>query len=408
MRKAALWMTYLYFFICPLEFIFNRWFGSSVKYIALVAALFIIMFFIITPKQTMKFGPIQICIGGWALFEAASYLWTIHSKNTLSMLITYLMMAVLVVALSVFPFEKKELEGTLIAYTLGCLILSILVLVMFQIDAGSYFSRNTIVILGKPQDPNGLAATLLSGAFFSLYMIFKKQKTFPIFNILYFIIWGIISYAIFLTGSRGALIAYVAAFTVFFVILSPKKSRLIVFLSIPLALLIIYFILELFLPTNLFNRLFDFESYSGGSGRTKIWLTALRKILTNPLFGFGVLSHQGFFLNQNGHILSMHNTFLFILFEVGIVGLSLFVTPFVKALHNALRHKNALIITIITANIAAAFFLDALNWRYLWNSMIFGIIFYNCCKAEEISSSKAAPTAASLTKDKEQKPAKYF
>ncbi len=379
MRKTALWMTYLYFFICPLEFIFNRWFGSSVKYIALVAAVLIIMFFIVTPKQTMKFGTIQICIGAWALFEATSYLWTFQRDRTLSMLITYLMMAVLVIALSLFPFEKKELENVLFSYTLGCIIISILILVMFQTNTGLLLSnRNTIIILGKPQDPNDLAASLLTGAFYSFYKIFQKQKGVPVLNILFAIIFIITSFAIFLTSSRGALLAYSIALIVFILMCSPKKSRLIILLCMPLVILMAYFILREYLPSSVFNRLFDFSSYSGGSGRTRIWLAALRKIETNPLFGFGVLSHPVFLYTEFGHTLAMHNTFLFILFEVGIVGLTFFMTPFIKALSCALKHKNALIIAIITANIIAAFFLDALNLRYLWNSMIFGIIYYNC------------------------------
>ncbi|MEE1280331.1 MAG: O-antigen ligase family protein [Oscillospiraceae bacterium] len=402
MRKTALWMTYLYFFICPLEFIFNRWFGSSVKYIALVAAAFILMFFIVSPKQPMKFGAIQICLGAWALFEAASYLWTIHSRHTLSMLITYLMMAVLVIAISLFPFEKKELEGVLLSYTLGCLILTILVLVFGKMWNDNASGRMSIQILGSYQDPNGLAANLLGGIFYSLHKIFEKPKRFPILNILFAVIWAVSSIAVFYTGSRGALVAYAVALIAFTLMRSSKKNRLIILLSASLAILIIYFILKELLPPALFNRLFDFSSYSGGSGRINIWLTALRKIVENPIVGFGVLSHQGFFYLERGAEVSMHNTFLFILFEVGIVGLTLFMIPFIKSLRCAIRHKNAMLVAIIIANIAVAFFLDALNLRYLWNAMMFGIIFYNCCYAEKVSPSKTFPITPPLPANKTQ------
>ena len=134
MKKTALWMTYLYFFICPLEFIFNQYFGSSVKYIAIVAAAFILMYFIGTPKQPMKIGSMQICVVGWAVLEAASFAWTIQTSLTLSILISYIMMAILVFAISIFPFTQEEFEGTLASYTIGCVVLSLILIFFGQMD----------------------------------------------------------------------------------------------------------------------------------------------------------------------------------------------------------------------------------------------------------------------------------
>ncbi len=379
MRKTALFMSYLYFFICPLEFILNRYFGSSVKYIALVAAAFILMYFIGTRSQKMKIGAIQISIVLWAVFEAASLLWTLKTDNTVNMLITYLMMAVLVFAMSIFPYEQKEYQNILLSYTLGCFVLSILLLALGEPDEGSIYSgRLTLYILGKYQDPNELAAILLSGIFFSLHKALSKPQKSIFPNILYGIMFLVTSIAIFITGSRGALLAYGAALAIYVFISIPAKNRWRLILSLPIIFVLAYFTLRLTLSEVTFNRLFDFTSYSGGNGRIKIWTTALLQILKRPLFGNGILSHSAYFDTVLGNKVAMHNTPLFLLFEVGIVGLCLFMLPFVKSGIIALKRKNPMIIAVLTASLIACLFIDSLNVRYLWNAMMFGVAYYNC------------------------------
>lgn len=384
MKKIALWMTYLYFFICPLEFIFNRYFGSSVKYIAIVAAACMLMFFIGNRQQTMRFGAIQVCIVAWAVLEAASFLWTIRVGLTLSILTTYIMMAILVFAISLFPFDKKEFEGVLLSYMLGCVVLGAMVLIMGDLDSGySNFGRITINILGSYQDPNSLAASLLSGAFFALHQMLKKPKGFPIFNILYGAAFVVMTLATFLTASRGALIAYVGALFIYLFMRSSQKSRAQMVAISLVSIVLLYFVLYLTLSKTAFNRLFDFSGYIGGGGRLRIWKPALREIIIHPLFGRGVASYLGYFMQVLNEEVAMHNSFLALVFECGIVGLTLFMIPFIQSMYAARYKKNAMIIAIISANLIAAFFLDALVVRYLWNAMMFGIIFYNVSLKEQ-------------------------
>ena len=376
MRKVALWTTYLYFFICPLEFIFNRFFGSSVKYVALVAAAFILMFFIGTPKQKIKISSFQICIILWAMFEAASFLWTTQTDRTLDILITYLMMAVLVFAISIFPFTEKEFEGILTFYTIGALILSLLVLLFGQMDEGSIYSgRLTLKILGAYQDPNDLGASLLAPAFYSLYRTFKKSNIF--WNIFFAVSFMAISIATLATGSRGALVAYAFAMLVFVLITSSKKGRLVILVSIPFVLLIAYLALKSVLDVYTFNRLFNFDDYTGGNGRIGIWMSALSQIIYHPFLGQGIASHMGYFVEALGRPLAMHNSYLAMLFEVGLVGLALFLYPSIKSVLFAAKKKNGMVCAAVCSCMLAAFFLDALLVRYLWNAIIIAVVYYS-------------------------------
>lgn len=380
MKKFALLITYIYAFCCPLEFILNVFFGSSVKLIAAAAVVVTAFYFLIDQKHTIKFTAFQFCLLGWAGLEALSILWTNPTSATHETLISYLMMTAFVILLSFFPFDKKEADLLIKFYSLGALALAIILLTVGQVDGSVYTGRMTVSVLGRNQDPNGLAATILSGVFYSLYKAIESKK----FRVLYLVALLIQSIAIFYTGSRGGLVAYVVALLAFIVIKIPKKRKVLAIVSALGLVVASYFLLQAVLPKSLFDRLFDLSEYfsSGGTGRVKIWTTALKEMMRSPIIGFGVTSFLYYFSQVLGGAVAMHNTFLCVAFEVGIIGLVLFVVPFLSTAVNALKHKNALIVAIILANAVAACFLDSLYLRFLWNALIFGVVYKNSLELE--------------------------
>ena len=134
--------------------------------------------------------------------------------------------------------------------------------------------------------------------------------------------------------------------------------------------------MEAFLPERLFSRLFDFEDLQDNN-RLDHWILASEQIVNRPFFGSGVASYFGFFNERLGHTIAMHNSFVAILFEVGLVGLSIFMALFLIPLRRAIKNRHGMIVAVVLANMIAAFFLDALHHRYLWNAMMFGIMYYN-------------------------------
>ena len=118
MRKTSLLLIYLYFLICPLEYIFNKFFVSSVKYVAILIAAMVFMYFICNHFQKIHIGKVQISIILWIALETASILWTIPFTHTNSRVVTYIMIALLVLMLSIFPFNSNELTSIIRMYTL--------------------------------------------------------------------------------------------------------------------------------------------------------------------------------------------------------------------------------------------------------------------------------------------------
>lgn len=381
MKKFALLIVYVYAFCCPIEFVLNVWFGSSVKLIAAAAVMITAFYFIVEQKIVIKFTAFQLCLIGWAGLEALSVLWTNVTSGTYSTLLSYLMMTAFVVLLSLFPFNTKEAEWLIAFYSLGTVITSIMLLTMGQVDGSAYIGRLTINVLGKSQDPNSLAALILSGTFYSLYKTIAAKRL----RIIHFAAFLLQSVAIFFTGSRGGLVAYVIALVIFIAIKIPRNRRIFAILTSVILVIAGYFALEALLPERLFDRLFNLSGYLevSGIGRMRIWTSALKELMNSPMFGYGALSHFSFFLMEFGDDFAMHNTFLCVAFETGLVGLLLFTLPFFSSLLKSLKHKNALVVTILVSNVIAAFFLDSLYLRFLWNSLIFAVAFNNALELEK-------------------------
>ncbi len=374
MRKLALASICLYFFVCPLEFVFNVMFGSSVKFVALFSVAAIILYYISDRKVRLKVGIIQYALLAWMILEAASLLWTTKATITMDRLETYMLMSSYVLLVSVFPFERKELEAIALVYAIGSLIALALLFIIGDLHGGyNTEGRRTITINGKYQDPNGLAAYLIAGTMYFFDKIFSK-KWYSVPSAFIFVLFVI---GILQTGSRGALVALAVTLLLILILRTPRKSRGTVIIGIGIAAIIVYFALMLILPSGLFNRLFNIQTYLGGAGRVSLWTLALEKVFEHPFFGNGIASHLAYFYEVINDEEAMHNTYLCVLFEVGITGLVAFVTPFLMSLYNSIKKHNMFVLSIVLCNMAIVFFLDSVYLRYIWNALMIGVIFYN-------------------------------
>lgn len=379
MRKLALASICLYFFVCPLEFVFNVMFGSSVKFVALFSVAAIILYYISDRKVRLKVGVVQYALLAWMILEAASFLWTTKASITMDRLETYMLMSSYVLLVSVFPFEKKELETIAFIYAIGSLIALVLLFSIGELHNGyNAEGRRTITLNGKYQDPNGLAAYLVAGTMYFFDKLFsKKWYRFPSAIIFVLFVIGILQ-----TGSRGALVALALTLLIVLILRTPRKSRGKVVLGLIIGVVALYFALMIILPKALFNRLFNIQTYLGGAGRISLWVLALDKVFEHPFFGNGIASHLAYFYEVLNDEEAMHNTYLCVIFEVGIIGLIAFITPFLVSLYNSLKKHNMFVLSIVLCNMAIVFFLDSVYLRYIWNALMIGIIYYNVCQTK--------------------------
>ena len=145
-----------------------------------------------------------------------------------------------------------------------------------------------------------------------------------------FIIGLIIFTGFVLLQRRGELIATIIALILTsWLTLNNKGLRVwqLALINTLLAAIVIFFAFESFLPTSSNNRmlqmLIDVVNHKDvGNGRTVIYAAAIKAFLQNPLFGMGWngFSKISYSTTGLGLIRNVHNIYLQLLCEVGIVG----------------------------------------------------------------------------------------
>lgn len=157
-----------------------------------------------------------------------------------------------------------------------------------------------------------------------------------------------------LTFSRGGLIAMVLVFLFFLLMSKPiKQLKLLVSSIFLLSIigLIGAMVFKIDFLKMLSSRIQDFTR-DGGSGRFELWNRAIDFFSTHPFFGIGAFN----FKEYNNHYYNdshfVHNTFLEVLSESGIIGftmysLFLFFIMYQMLENNLLTKKPYLLLTFI-------------------------------------------------------------
>ncbi|MGG1364482.1 O-antigen ligase family protein [Priestia megaterium] len=144
-----------------------------------------------------------------------------------------------------------------------------------------------------------------------------------------------------LTFSRGGLIAMVAVLILYLLITrslnSLKTALSFVFLFGVLAF-IAHFMTNFNVFTILTERADDFL-HDGGSGRFSLWSRAFEFFSSHPFAGIGAFNFSEYNLFYYGEALYVHNTFLEILSETGMIGFCLYFSFLLLVLLQLLKQK---------------------------------------------------------------------
>lgn len=171
--------------------------------------------------------------------------------------------------------------------------------------AGSALSEGTrITYIGVLNDPNDLGAffvlVLPFTFYFSKYGRNLSSRSISKISSLF------ILYGIYLTNSRGALLATITMFGMYFYMRYGKlKSFFLTFILSPLVLIIMSSFREI-----------D-ASEESASGRVEAWYEGIEMLKSNPFFGVGM---GGF---TDYHHLTAHNSFVLVMSELGVIGYAL-------------------------------------------------------------------------------------
>ncbi|MGP4079196.1 O-antigen ligase family protein [Pseudalkalibacillus sp. R45] len=368
--KLLDYLIALYFFLTPLEPIVNVIIpgGSSVKY---VGGILLVVFLLHSYKYQLKHNIFifHFLILIWLLITTLSYFYTTSTNYALIYLPTYISITVFFILLTTINYHQRQIKLFIMSTLYGSTILAIFMLSSMTLYHGKGI-RYSLSILNAEIDPNNIAAFLAYGVLISFNNTFMKKNN-KLKNIVFLII-NII--ALFYTGSRGAFITIGFALIIlsiykfrsngryYFSIKSIAKSMLV--------LTIVVVFLNIFVPESLLSRILEFTSYESGSERTNIWAFAIERLASSPLIGYGVGSFPEVANTYYGIHKGMHNTFLMVLFEVGIVGFIFFVSFIINLFLKAINQKHYFALAILFTALIPSLFLDSLVKRFFWNGLI--------------------------------------
>lgn len=169
-------------------------------------------------------------------------------------------------------------------------------------------------------DPN---ISFLFLSFFLCYYLCNLKSVVKFFGLALYLL------LCFLTMSRAAYIS-MAIMLILFVLHNnsekhtSKIMKMIIFVMIVFAILLtVSAIFEISLLEIMKSR-FSLSSSGMHSGRINLWKNALITFYNNPIFGIGINSSLSYNLQHYGTVYYVHNTYLEVLSETGLIGLVLY------------------------------------------------------------------------------------
>jgi putative inorganic carbon (HCO3(-)) transporter len=265
----------------------------------------------------------------WALLSTA---WSTDTGDALSSAGRYGLNVMLFLIVFTAVRTPRQLSWVLLAFVLGAAMTAVTGILSptGEEEAGRLGSGAL--------DPSELSAVLVSGVALSAAVVVLYQRS-ALVRVAAFIVGVFALVAVWLTASRGGLVALAAAIMAAVVLSGRWRALVLVVASMFAAVTVFYF--AAFAPQNIRDRV---TSPSQGQerikeGRTTIWQVAWRAFEDNPVKGVGagnfpVVSGQYLLrpgvLARTDEIIGetpkvVHNIYLEVAAELGLIGLGLFI-----------------------------------------------------------------------------------
>jgi O-antigen ligase len=257
---------------------------------------------------------------GWA---AVSAVWAEDSGAAIDATTRYLPNAMLFLIVFAGVRTREQL-----LWVVGSLVVGAVVAAVYGMVAGPPPDDPGRVAIGNA---NETAASLVAGGTLAAALVFALRGK-PVLRLLTTIAVPLCVFAVFLTLSRGGLVALGASLIAAIVVAGRRRGVVLGLAAAAVLATVIYF--GAFAPAEARDRVLELQ---GGTGRTDIWTVGWRMVEDQPLLGVGAGNFPVasiHYLLEPGSLLRTdfivdnpkvaHNTYLNVLAELGVVGLALF------------------------------------------------------------------------------------
>lgn len=340
MRRIAYFMSLLVILTMSWEhFLVIPGLGSASRVVGILAAMFWLLAVLVTGKiRSLK--PFHIFVFLFILWNAASILWTIDPDRTLVQIITYVQMGILSLIIWDLYTSPAAIKTALQVYVFGTTVPIVGTIADFITR-----SQTEYVLYGRysasGSNANTTGILLAMGLPLAWYLAASagEGKSGQLLRLVNYAYIAAMTFAIVLTATRFAIIMALPAFL--FGLSSLGSLRPLVRIVIFAFLTTILLTVGSLVPRASYERLqtIDDELQGGNlSERTELWQRGIDLWLQHPITGIGSAGFDTAVEPIYGRKRAVHNSFIAIAAELGIVGLVLFGMIFTITAFEAMRH----------------------------------------------------------------------
>jgi O-antigen ligase len=326
---------------------------------------------------------------GWALYTllaSLTALWTIDSLNTINAVATLLQLFIFFTILCVYPVERDDLRiaGGIIGAS-GTFV-ALFGLASYAQGFRTQEDRLSVTLNGLLIDPNHIAAGLLLPLALAVGTLVETKNLWIRLGCAFSSV--VMLAALFLTGSRGGLIAL----AVMLLYLAWKtRYRLQI-----LALMGVGGVASLLQPT-VWDRFAD-KGLGAGSGRLFIWNAGGLALKDHWIAGAGLgafpaaYNHELLAMYQpvfQGWSRPAHNAVLSAAVELGVFGAALLLYACWRSWTDA--RGNVIIEAGLVGLAVASMFLDVMLFKYIWLALSMAALVKNAAEPKFLRGMRRQP-----------------
>jgi len=331
----------------------------------------------------------HVLVLAFFLWNFVSVFWTADIENTMQRIKTYVQIFLLTLIYWDIFQKQNDLNAGFQAYVFGAYVLIISTVYNYLLGnvAVKYEGRYSATGVNA----NDVALILVLGLPIAVHLFFAASRStvgiiLRLINLLYV---PLSIYSIVLTGSRTPLIAIIP-FGIFLLGAQQiKVERKLLVLMILLACLLVLFP---FIPPSVIQRLGTTgESIGEGDlgGRLRLWGEAIAVLNQHVILGVG----SGAITSKIGS--AVHNTFISIAAETGVIGLLLFCSIAGIAVYQAMRLPKATSRLWLAMIMTWVIGVSSLSWEFrklTWIILSFVVLEGNSGASPEEQNASSVPS----------------